>query len=56
MIFELKYVSSNDAVLHTQNSKTELDLKRNPTDFYVDFVEAGSTKRAPFVLNPGHYW
>ncbi len=50
MIFKLKYVSSNDAVLHTEDSKTELDLKRNPTDFYVDFVGAGSMKRAPFVL------
>ncbi len=50
MIFKLKYVSSNDVALHTENSKTELDLKRNPTDFYVDFVEAGSTKRVPFVL------
>ena len=77
MIIELKYVSSNNAIVHTENSKIELDLKRSPTDlqasivencgvkdsaakrgfgdfviefFYVDFVEAGSTKRAPFVL------
>lgn len=77
MIIELKYVSSNNTVVHTENSKTELDLKCNATDlqasivencgvkdsaakrgfgdfviklFYVDFVEAGSTKRAPFVL------
>ena len=77
MIIELKYVSSNNAIVHTENSKIELDLKRSPTDlqasivencgvkdsaakrgfgdfviefFFVDFVEAGSTKRAPFVL------
>ena len=74
---ELKYVSSNNAVVHTENSKIKLDLKCYPTDlqvsivencgvkgsaakrgfgdfvtelFYVDFVEAGSTKKAPFVL------
>ena len=75
---ELKNVSSNNAVVHTENSKIKLDLKCYPTDlqvsivencgvkgsaakrgvgdfvielFYVDSVEAGSTKKAaPFVL------
>ena len=77
MVIELKYVSSNHAVIHTENCKITLDLNSSPKDmqttivnacgikesaakrgfagyaielFYVDFVEDGNPKKAPFVL------
>ena len=67
----------NNTLIHTENSKINLDLKCSPAElharimqncgvqasaerrgfndfgvefFYVDFIEAGNTKRAPFVL------
>ena len=39
MIIKLKYVSSNNAIVHTENSKIELDLKRSPTDLQASIVE-----------------
>ena len=55
MIIELKYVSSNNAVFHTENSKIELDLKRNPTDLQGSIVELKTLLRkedlATLLLN-----
>ena len=77
MIIEIKYFSTNNTVLHTENCKLQLDLNCSPRElrrlivqqcgisdspakrgfsdhaleiFYVDYIEPGNPKKAPFVL------
>ena len=39
MVIELKYVSSNNTLIHTKNSKINLDLKCSPAELHTSITQ-----------------